>query len=258
MELSIIIVNYNTKDLLLACLDSILKSNPKTTVEIIIVDNASTDGSVEALQKIQGGKIRVIFHQKNLGFSKANNSGIKKALGQYILLLNSDTLVHRGAIDSLYDFAKHTAGLGVVGSRLYNTDGTIQGSVYRLPTLARTIKQYWLGKKRLLDKYAPAGDKPVIVEAVVGASMLITPRARQEVGLLDEKYFMYFEDFEYCRKVWERGLKVYYLPESGVTHIHGGSGGKNEYLVKASKLYHGLLKYYLVWFVTWSGQKIRS
>lgn len=256
MDLSIIIVNYNTKDLLISCIDSILKSNPKVSFEIIVVDNASTDGSSEWLEKVHGGKIRSILHKKNLGFSKANNSGIKKAVGQYLLLLNSDTEVKRGAIDTLVEFAKHTPGTGAVGSKLLNPDGSTQASVFRLPTLARTIQQYWLGKKHLLDKYAPHGEKPSLVESVVGASMLITPRARKEVGMLEERYFMYFEDLDYCRKLFQAGLKVYYHPESEVYHLHGASGGKSDYLVASSKIYHGILKYYLIWFVMWTGQKV--
>jgi GT2 family glycosyltransferase len=256
MDLSIIIVNYNTKDLLASCIDSILKSNPKVSFEIIVVDNASTDGSAQWLEKAQGGKIRSILHKKNLGFSKANNSGIKKAVGQYILLLNSDTHVKRGAIDTLVEFAKHTPGTGAVGSKLLNPDGTTQSSVFRLPDLTRTIKQYWLGKKHLLDKYAPHGDKPSLVESVVGAAMLITPRARKEAGLLDERYFMYFEDLDYCRKLSNVGLKVYYLPGSEVYHLHGASGGKSDYLVASSKIYHGFFKYFLIWFVIWTSQKV--
>lgn len=262
MDLSIIIVNYNTKELTLACVDSVLRSNPKMSYEIILVDNGSTDGSQEFFDKIRGNKLRIILHKKNLGFSKANNSAIQKAMGQFILLLNSDTEVKRGSIDEIYDFAKHTPLVGLVGPKLLNPDGSTQASVFRFPTLKRAIKQYWLGQKGFYEKYSPKGEKPVEVEALVAAALLITPLARKKVGMLDERYFMYFEDLELCRKVREAGLKVYYYPQAEVYHHHGASGKQLENsgsewqrLIPSSKIYHGVFKHYLITFVLWSGQK---
>lgn len=262
MDLSIIIVNYNTKDLTLACVDSILKCNPKLTYEIILVDNGSTDGSAELFHKIQGNKLRVILHQKNLGFSKANNSGIKKALGQYILLLNSDTEIKRGTLEALVEFAKHTPSVGIVAPRLLNSDGSLQASAFRLPTPKLAFQEYWLGKK-VYEKYVPRVIKPIEVEAVVAAAILITPQAINRAGLLDERYFMYFEDLDYCRKVRAVGLKIYYLPEVEVIHHHGASGkslatqgDQWKRLIPSSKLYHGTFKHYLINGIIWSGQKL--
>ena len=262
MNLSIIIVNFNTKKLLLRCLNSIFTSKPKIKYEMIVVDNGSTDGSVAALYKIKNQsrrcrtKIKIIRNKENLGFAKANNQGIKRAKAEFILLLNSDTEVKKAAIDKLYYFAKETTDAGVVGPRLLHPDKKVQASVYRLPTISRAIRQYWLGKKSLLDKYAPRLDRPEEVEAIVGAAFLITPEARKRVGLLDERYFMYFEDLDYCRRVKELGLKVYYLPTAKVIHQHGASAGKMKFLVSSSKIYHGVLKHYLFNFILWSGQKI--
>jgi GT2 family glycosyltransferase len=265
IELSIIIVNYNTKDLTLACIDSILKCNPRLLYEIIVVDNGSTDGSQEVFQELNNStKLRFILHQKNLGFSKGNNSGIKKAIGQYILLLNSDTLIKRGALEELYEFAKHTPYVGAVGPRLLNEDGSIQPSVYNLPTIKRAFQHYWLGKK-VYEKFAPKGLKPVEVEALVAAAFLITPQAIRKVGLLDEKYFMYFEDLDYCRKILTAGFKIYYIPTAEVVHLHGASGknaasSENQWkrLIPSSKLYHGTLRHTIITAILWSGQKLHK
>jgi hypothetical protein len=177
------------------------------------------------------------------------------------LLLNSDTEVTKNAIDELVNFAEKHDDAGVIGSQLLNKDGSIQPSVFYLPTLTRTVKQFWFKQKNYLDKYAPKSDKPVEVEAVVGASFLITPQAREKVGLLNESYFMFFEDLEYCKKVRETGLKVYYLPGSRVYHYHGASGknvtdSDNQWrrLIPSSKTYHGLVKYYLIYFIIKSSQ----
>jgi len=268
-ELSIIIVNYNTKDLLKKCLLSIDKFLPKVSYEVIVVDNGSTDGSVEMLTEHRSPNTvhLLIKNRQNLGFAKANNQGIKKAKGRYVLLLNSDTEVKKRTLDKLIEFAKKTKSAGVVGARLLNPDGTVQPSVYRFPTLWRAIRQYWLGQKNLLDKYVPYTDhrtpitKHHAVEAVVGAVFLITPQAREKIGLLDERYFMYFEDLDYCRRVKRAGLSVYYLVDSEIIHHHGKSGKPaetNKYLIDSSKIYHGLLEYYSITFVLWSGQKTRK
>lgn len=260
MDLSIIIVNYNTRALTLQCIDSIFTNKLKAKFEVLVLDNGSADGSLEDLRK---DKRIILFENKaNLGFSKANNIGIQKSKGKYILLLNSDTKLKEHAISVLIRFAQKTPDAGAVASRLLNADGSIQGSVFRLPTLGRAIRHYWLGEKNLLDKYAPQGHKPKEVEVAVMAAFLITPKALKEVGMLNESYFFYFEDFDYCRAINKKGLKVYYLPSSEVFHYHGASGKRivdeaNQWrrLIPSSKIYHGLLGHYVFNFVIWSSQK---
>ncbi|MEK7550243.1 MAG: glycosyltransferase [Patescibacteria group bacterium] len=260
MELSIIIVNYNTKKLTLECIKSIKDSNTKATYETIVVDNASTDGSVEALNETRG--IRFIKNNENLGFSKANNVGIKKALAKFILLLNSDTIVKKGALDKLLNFAKSKPDAGVVGSRLLNIDKTVQDSVSNLPTFFGAIKEFWFSEKGIFGLRAPKSSIPIEVDSVVGAAFLITPEALKKVGVLNEKYFMYFEDLDYCRSVKKAGLKVYYLPESEIIHYLGASGKKivkpaNQWkrLIPSSKTYHGLFIHYLIISILWTGQR---
>lgn len=262
MDLSIIIVNWNTKELVADCVKSIIANTGNISFEIIVVDNGSEDRSVEALEMLKFNNLRIISNNKNLGFAKANNMGIKIAKGEYILLLNSDTEVKKGVIEKMVEFGKSRDDVGVVGAKLLNRDGSLQESVFNLPTLGRTIRQYWFGQKGLLDKLSPKGKQPVEVEAVVGAALLITPQAKEKVGGLSERYFMYFEDLDYCRRVRRVGLKVFYLPGAEVFHYHGASGrkitsGGDQWrrLVPSSKVYHGALLHYLIWFVMWTGQK---
>jgi len=234
MNLTIIIVNFNTDKLVRDCVASIKRTVKKTKYEIIVIDN-----SVD-----------------NRGFAKANNIGISKAKGKYILLLNSDTIVTPGAIDKLVEFAESWEGkIGALAPQLLNTDKSIQPSCFRFPTINLALKQYFLGKKNWLDKYYPEGEAAIEVDVAVMAAFLIPTSTIKKIGLLDEKYFMYFEDFDYCRRIKKARLGVYYLPTAQVIHIHGASGGKNKYLVESAKKYHGFVGYYIYTFILWMGQK---
>lgn len=265
VDLSVIIVSFNTKELTIDSIKSIEKEGSKLGLEVIVVDNSSSDGSREALKDFKTDKFKyaTIFNDSNTGYAKANNQGIKKAEGKYILLLNSDTLVHSGSLSKLVEFAEKTPDAGVVGSKLLNIDGSLQGSCFHFPTIKNAILEYFFGKKGLFDKYAPKGNGPTTVDALVGAAFLITPEAKRKVGILDERYWAYFEDIDYCRQVWKKGLKVYYLPTSVITHYHGASFKKAtsddatrwRRLIPSSKIYHGLAGHYLINSIIWLGQK---
>ncbi len=251
-SLSVIIVNYNTDKLLSKCVASI-KRDPR--VEIIVVDNASTDDSLDGIKNVT-----IIRNKENMGFAKAVNQGIEVAHGKYILLLNPDTKVKPGAIEKMLEFANGHEDAGVVGPQLLNPDGSVQSSVFYFPTVWRAIAEFWFGVKKAYSKYVPKGKDAGQVDIVVGAAFLITPIALQKVGLFDERYFMYFEDFDYCLRVFEKGLKVYYLPTAEIIHYHGVSGKSQQgvqlqRLVESSKIYHGLVSYYIIDFILWSGQK---
>lgn len=239
VEVSIIIVNFKTPKLTRECVEAIKKSDSKTKYEVIVIDNSND----------------------NVGFARGTNKGIRKAKGKYILLLNSDTKVKKGTIDKLIGFAKIHNDAGSVAPCLLNQDGTVQASVFRFPSLVKALRQYLFGEKGLLDKYAPKNTTEV--EVATMAAFLITPKALKKVGLLNEKYFMYFEDFDYCREIKRAGLKVYYLSEAGVIHRHGASGKEiadqlNQWrrLIDGSKIYHGFLMHHLIRIVTWIGQKL--
>jgi len=194
MDVSIVIVNFNTDKLVSDCIASIKRNTKKITYETIVIDNSIN----------------------NRGFAKANNLGIKKAKGKYILLLNSDTIVGKNSIDKLFEFAKNNLDAGAVVPRLYNRNGSIQASCFRLPTISRAFNQYFwkdgklLDKRSLsiLDKYFPRSENPSIVESAVMAAFLITPEALKKVGKLNEKYFMYFDDIDYCKRISEIILAV--------------------------------------------------
>ena len=258
MDLSIIIISFNTKDLLKKCLESL----PSKT-EIIVIDNGSKDGSLEYLQKLKG--IEVIVNEKNEGFAKAVNQGLRKSRGKYLLLLNSDVIVKKAAISKLIDFVQKETRAGVVGGRLLNPDDSYQGSCFYLPTLWRVILEFWLGKNdfSVMKKYSPAGQKPVEVEAIIGAVFLIPRKVINKVGFFDERFFMYFEDLDYCRRTRKAGFKVYYLPKAEFIHFHGQSGKNipfqtHHWLVESSKVYHGRINYYLITFVVWLSQKCQK
>lgn len=256
-EVSIVIVNYNTGKLLRECLESVIKTCPGC--EVVVVDNHSTDGGVKEIRGIRG--VRVIENTENVGFAKANNQGIKLAKGDYILLLNPDTNVKDDAIEKLVEFAKTHPDAGVVGAKLILSDGTTQKSVFRFPTVWRAIQEFWFGANTY-SSYVSQGSSPVAVDAVVGAAFLITPQAREKVGMLDECYFMYFEDLDYCRRVWNLGLKVFYLPSAEIIHYHGVSGKniKGEQwmrLIPSSKIYHGAFIHWLINFIIWTSQKFK-
>jgi GT2 family glycosyltransferase len=258
MNLSIIIVSFNTRDLLKKCLDSLPSSS-----EIIVIDNGSIDGTVAMVKEIKESKIKIIENKENVGFVKAVNQGLKQAEGEYLLLLNSDIFVKNNALEKLITFAKDQPRTGVIGGKLINPDGSLQGSCFYLPTITRIIKEFWFNGPSSLTKYAPLGDKPAEVEAVSGAVFLIPKKVLHKVGFFDERYFMYFEDLDYCRRVRQAGFKVYYLPEAEFIHEHGASGRSipqktHRWLVESSKVYHGVIKYYLITFIIWSGQKCQK
>lgn len=151
IDVSVVIVSYNTKDLTLECIESLCRGDSKIEKEIIVVDNASTDGTKDAIRnynsRLNDSKIEIIVNKNNLGFAKAINQGIRIAKGKYILLLNSDTKITDETLRKLLEFAAKTPDAGVVVPKLLNPDCSIQGSIFRFPTIPRAISQYILGKE---------------------------------------------------------------------------------------------------------------
>jgi len=232
MKLSIIIVNYNTKKLLADCINSIEKSVQKLKYEIVVVDNNSTDGSVELL-KSQFPRVRLIVNNYNAGFAKANNQGQQMSTGEYILLLNSDTLVVGDAIGTLVEFMDIHKEAAICGPRLLNHDMTLQLPCRRgFPRLINSISHFSrlskvFPKSRVLASYLMTYMDSSIdheVDAVSGACLL----TRRDVlgtigGLLDEAFFMHFEDIDLCYRAKKRGYTVYYVHASEVVHLKGQS-----------------------------------
>jgi GT2 family glycosyltransferase len=265
MDISIIFVNFNTKEAVYEAVKSCLEEGSKIKKEIIIIDNGSADGSYEYLtEKFKNNRIVILIHNKeNLGFSKAVNSGLKRSKGEYKYLLNSDTKVTTHAFTKIIEFSKTDKKIGVIGTKLILPDGSTQKSCFNLPSVINAISEYWFGKRGSFTPFYK--NSASIVDAVVGASFAITPEAYNNIGLFDERYFMYYEDLDYCRRIKKAGFKVMYYPEVSVFHHHGLSGetiadNANQWrrLVLSSKIYHGVLIHSLITFVLWSGKKWRS
>ncbi|MDD3679373.1 MAG: glycosyltransferase family 2 protein [Candidatus Shapirobacteria bacterium] len=256
--LSIIIVSYNTKKLLQDCLESIKHSLAKDSIkaQIIIVDNNSSDGTQEYLKQLtvdnQKLTIKIVLNDENFGFARAVNQGINQSDGKHLLLLNSDIRVLTGSIVKLIEVVEKKKNIGLAAPKLLNKDGkTSQPSCYNQPTIKRAFQEYWLKKAGSFEKYLPRGGHPIMVEAVVGAAMLIPRTTIDVVGQWNEAFFMYYEDLDFCQRVRKTGLKVCYVPQAKMIHHHGASSKRkpnkaNRYLVESSKRFHGPINYFLI------------
>ena len=231
MKLSIVIVNYNVKAFLQQALESILKATQSIETEIFVVDNHSVDGSIEMLQT-QFPQIDLIQNQDNLGFAKANNQALKKARGEYIWLLNPDTLVQEDTPQKLIEVMEADGKIGLLGCKILNDDGSLQLACRRsFPTpwvaftkllgLANVFpKSKWFGRYNLTHLNP---DEAYEVEAISGSCMFIRREALEEVGTLDEIFFMYGEDLDWCYRFGQSGWKVYYTPTTSIIHYKGES-----------------------------------
>ena len=223
MKVSILIVSWNTRRLLLDCLQSIDASPPRLDYEIWIVDNASGDGSAQAVRERFPGA-QVIDSSTNLGFAGGNNLAAQHAQGQYLLLLNPDTVVHPQAIDRLVAFLEATPEAGAVGPRLLNPDSSPQISTYRTPGL---FLEAWrlsdLDRLFPLSYYAGSHPKPFMVEVLGGACILVRSEIFQSLGGFDANFFVYSEEVDLCLRIRQAGWRLYHLPGAKVVHYAGQS-----------------------------------
>ncbi len=235
-DLSIVIVNYNAKDFVLRCVKSIkdnysdkLKNNE---YEIIVVDNASSDNSKQVLEKEEG--IILIYNSKNLGFSKANNIGIKRTSGRYVLFLNPDTIVYKETLMKMINFMDEHQEAGASTCKVVIGDGEIDDASHRgFPTLWNSFS-YFSGLAKIFPKTKLFGgynlgylnfSKTHEIDALAGAFMLVRKEAGEQVGWWDEDYFFYGEDIDFCYMLKEKGWKIYYVPQVSILHYKGVSGG---------------------------------
>lgn len=226
MDLSIVIVNWNTRELLGQCLASIYAHPPTAEFETLVVDNASTDGSVEMV-RTRFPQVRLMPNRENVGFARANNQAIRVSTGQYVLLLNPDTEVYPDALDCLVRFLVDRPSVGAVGPRVLNPDGTLQLSCYPAPTLSRELwRLFHLDALYPYGNYAMTGwrqDVARAVEGLLGACLMLRRSVLDEVGLLDEDYFIYSEEVDLCRRVHAAGWALYWAPEARIIHYGGQS-----------------------------------
>jgi GT2 family glycosyltransferase len=219
LTLSIIIVSFNARSDLERCLESLHAAPPAATHDIIVVDNASSDGSAEAARKWAG--VQVIENRSNVGFAKANNIGIRASAGEFILLLNSDTIVPPGAIDRLVDLLRRRPDAAIVGPRLVDGEGRPELSFGRRLGPFNELRQKSRSRRpAIVDALTRQPHAP---DWVSGACLLVRRADAEAVGLLDERYFMYIEDVDFGVAMRRRGRHVLYTPDVEVVHLRGRS-----------------------------------
>jgi hypothetical protein len=233
IDLSIVIVSYNTKDFLQKCIESIKNTVKDFTYEIIIVDNASKDNSSDLI-KDKFEEVTLMENKENLGFSKANNAGIKKSSGRYVLFLNADTIVYPNTLKTMLDFMDNNKDAGAATCKLVMPNGKIDDASHRgFPTPWNSFTHFSslskiLGKTKLFGGYNLGYlnfSKTHEIDALAGAFMFVRREAGEQVNWWDEDYFFYGEDLEFCYQLKEKGWKIYYVPQISILHYKGVSGG---------------------------------
>jgi GT2 family glycosyltransferase len=233
-DLSIVIVNWNARDLLLDCLASIerevrARRDPgRIEVETLVVDNGSSDGSVPAVRQ-RFPWAEVIALPDNLGFAAGNNVGLRKSSGRHAVLLNSDTRVHRDALETCVRYLDAHPDVGAVGPQLLNPDGSKQNSIHNFPSLLtevvpRGLLEVLLPRRFPSKRYEHAA--PVDVEAVLGACLFVRREVLEQVGPMPEDYFVFLEETDWCLRIRRAGWRVVHVPEAHVVHVLGASSKK--------------------------------
>ncbi|MBI3401921.1 MAG: glycosyltransferase family 2 protein [Acidobacteria bacterium] len=218
--LSIIIVSFNARADLERCLDSLRDAPPATPHEIVVVDNASADGSAAAARGRTGVRVNVIEAGANVGFARACNIGIRASEGTHLLLLNSDTIIPPGAIDALFAELQRNSDVAVVGPRLVDEAGRAELSFGRMITPFAEWRQKRAARSGLVEQLARRRHYP---DWVSGACLLVSRADADAAGLLDERFFMYTEDVDFCAAIRARGRRVLFTPDVEIVHARGRS-----------------------------------
>ena len=230
MDLSIIIVTWNSEKYIRNCLDSILLSAGDLQYEIILVDNDSADQTIRSVEELYP-QVNLIPNRKNEGYARANNQGIEESTGEYILLLNPDTEVLENALISMLQFSEENARVGALGPQLLNPDKTIQPSCREFPTYAALIWEF-SGLSRIFPQSKIFSrwrmgyfnfDQEREVDQPMGSCLLLRRATLQDVGIFDENFPMFFNDVELCYRIKQAGWKIYYYPGAQVLHHKGAS-----------------------------------
>ena len=230
IDVSIIIVNWNTRELVCDCIESVYKNTATVQYEIIVIDNASKDGSLDAIEK-KFPQVRLIKNFSNRGFAAGNNQGMTVAKGRYILLLNSDTLVLERAIDKAVEFADTQQDIAVTGCRVLNSDQSLQPTCFMFPSIFNMVlsstylykifpKSKFFGRERMTWWNR---DDVRQVDVVTGCFMLVRRQAIEQVGAMDERFFMYGEETDWCCRFKKAGWKVMFTPDAEIIHFGGQS-----------------------------------
>ncbi len=248
-DLSIVVVNWNTRDLLAACLESIAAECANLTdaaIETIVVDNGSSDGSAGMVEE-RFPWVRLIANRENSGFARANNQGVRASSAHYVMLLNSDTVLHAGALRALLSFVESRPRAGAVGPLLLNADGSLQPSCHPMLTPGR---EFW--RLLFLERFWPRATYPMTrwdreipreIEVIKGACIVLRREALDRVGLLDESFFMYTEEVELCHRLAEAGWELWWEPRATVTH-YGGASSRQMAEAMYLELYRSKLRFF--------------
>ena len=225
MDISFIIVNWNTKDLLLECLASIYQTVNEIAFEIWVVDNGSSDGSVGAV-KDKYQSIKIIENRINLGFAAANNLALESMGGQYALLLNTDTVLSEDAVSELHRFMEVNPETAIACGQLLNLDGSKQNSIANFPSLLSLVSNETL-LRLLLPRRFPSKRReyrtPIEIDSCIGACMLIRKKAIDQTGFLDDRYFFFLEETDWAYRMKKVGWKIYFVPAAKIFHAQGKS-----------------------------------
>lgn len=272
LDLSIVIINFNTKKLTAECIKSVFKNTKGITFEIIMVDNASSDGSVKAVEKLAGKyPVKIKANKENVGFGQGNNQGMKIAKGRYILLLNTDTILKNNLLFEMVRWMDKNKDVGIVSCALKNVDGSIQGTGGYFPTLLRVFAwMSFLEDIPLLDQiikpfhpmhgqsffYKGEGffKKSAERDWVTGAFFLMRKEVIKDVGYFDKDYFMYTEEVDYCFRAKEKGWKVWYMPKWSIIH-YGGASSTREFPILSE--YKGVKTFYRKHMPSWQYPVLR-
>lgn len=230
MKLSIVIVNWNTRDYLLGALRTIHAHRPPFEFETIVVDNASADGSAEAVRR-EFPNVILLENSRNAGYAEANNQGIASARGDFVLLLNPDVEIPPGALETAVRIAERTPRLGALGAKQLYPDGSVQPSLRGFPTPANVLYEA-VGLSRLFPNSRRFGayrmrwfryDVEADVDQPMGTFLLIPRTALEDVGVLDERFAIFFNEVDWCYRARRRGWRIVFSPEVCITHYGGGS-----------------------------------
>ncbi len=228
MDISVVIVGWNARHYLELCLESLEAAPPRRSMETLVVDNASTDGSAEMIET-RFPWVKLIKSGENLGFAKGNNLAIRQCQGRYIALVNPDVIVFPGCLDALADFLDQNPKVGNVGPRVFEPDMSMQSTCRRFPTLWNNFCDATGLATRFKNSRFFAGehmfyfshDRTLKVDVLVGCFSFIRREAFDAVGLLDEKMFMYGDDVDWCRRCWKAGWEVVFYPGAQAIHDRG-------------------------------------
>ncbi|MCP4713661.1 MAG: glycosyltransferase family 2 protein [Deltaproteobacteria bacterium] len=229
MDLSFIIINWNTRKLLLDCLQSIPAAACAYQYEVIVVDNGSDDRSPEAVKHLADPRIHLIENRQNLGFAAANNQALRQARGAYLVLLNSDTIVFPETVQGLITFMDTTPTAAMAGPRMVGGDGRLQNSYDNFPSLVTELLNKSLLRLLMPHRFAgktASAEAPFEVDSLIGACIAVRSTALKQVGLLDEDYFFFLEETDWCLRMRRQGWKIFHLPQVKIVHLQGQSKKK--------------------------------